>query len=84
MKAKEFIEKYGHSKVKFAYYYKYRFTFIGEHEGNIITVYVGGVSEDIYKFSVEGGKEYEVNELPHNKGIVKEGEVVIAEYADEY
>ena len=61
MNREEFFEKYGDVKVKFSSYYKYSFKFSNE-ELNII-IYLGGTSEDIYRFEVKANKEYAITEL---------------------
>jgi len=49
----EFIKKYSEVELKFARYYKYRFTFIGYTEdGLLISASFGGCSEDIYRCEV--------------------------------
>ena len=53
MTQEEFYEKYGDVKVKFSYYYKYTFNFVGELlDGGQISVGCGGNADDIYKFDV--------------------------------
>lgn len=47
------FEKYADVPCKFRSYYKYSFTFVGESaDGAIITIEVGGCSEDIYRLDV--------------------------------
>ena len=63
MTIEEFIAKYGDVKVKFAYYYKYTFTYAGTcKDGNAIYVDVGGDSDDIYGLDV-GTNEVSIENL---------------------
>ena len=73
---------YGEAKVVFTSYYKYSFSFRGEFNGKSIYVSVGGSADDIYRFDVDAGKEYAVNQLGVSYAEVKEGETTIAEFID--
>jgi hypothetical protein len=74
------LEKYGEIEVKFIYYYKYTFTFIGDFEGKTIQVSVGGSGDDIYRFEVEAEKQYKVKDLGVTSAGITENEQVIEEY----
>lgn len=78
----EFLEIYGEAKVIFTSYYKYSFSFRGEFNGKSVYVIVGGNADDIYRFDVDAGKEYLVNELGISYAEVKEGEKTIHEFTD--
>jgi len=69
MNRTEALEKYGAKQVKFASYYKYSFTFIGEG----LTICVGGDVHDIYRLNVHVDKAYTVVTL------MEEGAVTIWE-----
>jgi hypothetical protein len=51
MTYKDFIEKYGDEKVRFASYYKYGFAFRGVDNDKLLVQY-GGDHDDIYRFGV--------------------------------
>ena len=51
--------QYGDRLVKFSSYYKYSFCF---GDGSL-SVYVGGIAEDIYRFTVEADRLYTIAEL---------------------
>jgi hypothetical protein len=69
-KQQKFMQEYGKVKVRFTKYYKYTFTFVGEHNGNVIVVNVGGNSEEIYRQGVESDTDYEIYELQPYAGKV--------------
>ena len=48
MTRQEFYEKYKDVKFVLSSYNKYTFQFVGDYEGNQVTVCVGGNSNDIY------------------------------------
>ena len=48
MTREEFYEKYKDVDFYFSSYYRYTFTFVGEYEGEYISIGVGGQSDDIY------------------------------------
>ena len=52
MTRQEFYEKYKGVEFYFSSYYKYTFTFVGEYEGNQVSIGVGGNSDEIYRFEV--------------------------------
>lgn len=52
MTREEFYEKYRNVEFKFSSYYKYTFHFVGEYEGETVTIGVGGGSGEIYRFEV--------------------------------
>jgi hypothetical protein len=76
----ELVDKYGLVKVKFTTYYKYMFTFKGQIDGLEVIVYVGGSSDDIYKFDVDADQEYEVRGLPFYGVEIWEGSKLIGEH----
>lgn len=61
MTRQEFYDKYKDVDFYFSSYYKYTFTFVGEYEGKIVSVGVGGNSDEIYRFEV--GKDCRENIL---------------------
>lgn len=79
---KAFMAKYGDVKVKFSSYYKFAFFFEATLEnGDIITVSVGGNSDDIYRFEVIADREETVKELePYSGTIYRNGEVIESFY----
>lgn len=80
LQEEQFIKKYGEVLVKFIYYYKYSFSFVGECEGKDIRVTVGGSGEDIYRLDVEAGKEYKIKDLGVTSACIKEKEILIEDY----
>jgi len=67
----EFLERYGDEQVKFAYYYKYVFTFSGKTEaGNNISVSVGGDPDEIYRLEVANSGSDRVRDLNPSCGSV--------------
>jgi hypothetical protein len=75
----QFFEKYGDVKVKFHYYYKYTFYYVGKlPNGNKITVGLGGSADDIYKCKVSFDDEDTVQYInPHFGQIFdNEGKVI--------
>lgn len=76
------LEKYGNAKVVFSRYYKFSFLFLGQFEGEDITLRWGESAEDIYKFEVEANKEYLVSELPITKITITKDGVEVANYAE--
>ena len=84
MTRKEFIEKYGNETVVFTSYYKYSFVFEGKlKNGTDISISVGGYTDEIYRFSVQSGKEETVQSLEPYFGIVyREGNEVIDKFHD--
>jgi hypothetical protein len=76
MTKQEFMDKYGDVEVKFSSYYKYTFTFIGEFDGGVVLVEVGGGSSDIYRMEVCSGLSESVRGLdPYSGTFAKRGEV---------
>lgn len=80
LKEKEFYELFGEVKVVFSYYYKYIFTFIGQHNGKSIYVNVGGSGDDIYRLKVDAGEEYVINDLDVTDATVYDNGEIIYEY----
>lgn len=64
----EFLEKYGNVEVKFDYYYKYEFMFVGEVNGTPIKVGIGGTADDIYRMDVSFDETSTVRALGPFKG----------------
>ncbi|KKN27721.1 hypothetical protein LCGC14_0861450 [marine sediment metagenome] len=64
-------------KVKFRTYYKYNFTFAND-SGYRITA--GGIGDEIYRCTIEAGKEYTILEVADMCGgyvtVWKDGEVI--------
>ena len=52
MTRQEFYDKYKDVDFYFSSYYKYTFTFVGEYEGKTVSIGVGGLSDEIYRFEV--------------------------------
>lgn len=64
MDVKEFEKKYGDVRVKFDYYYKYQFYFVGkDDDGTKIECIYGGSAHDIYKFEVASDLKEKVGVL---------------------
>ena len=77
----EFLKKYGDTTVKFSYYYKFIFEFIGvSKDGEMIRVTVGGSSDDIYRFDVNPDKEYYISDLGVNHAIIEKNNQRIFEF----
>lgn len=82
MKKEEFLNKYGHLKVKLDMYYKYCFTFSGECEVDgkkvFVSVETGGDADSIYKDSFSTGYPETIESLDIYSGHIKEvdGEVI--------
>lgn len=57
----QFIEKYGDSKIRFSFYFKYSFYF--KNIDNSLAIVTGGCADDIYRYEVDADKEYLVSEL---------------------
>lgn len=66
----EFYEKYKDVGFTFETYSKYTFTFIGHYEGKVVTIGVGGSSDDIYySFEVAVGYEESILDLQPYEGL---------------
>jgi len=78
----EFLSRYGDVKVKFESYYKYVFSFSGKLEdGKIISVGLGGNSDDIYREEVSADDERTVSQLqPFMGSVFESGEEVDSFY----
>lgn len=64
MTHEEMLEKYGDAEVEFVSYYKYSFHFEGKlSDGSIISCFVGGDSDDVYRFNVTAGKKVQIRKL---------------------
>lgn len=72
MTREEFYEKYKDVDFYFSSYYKYTFTFIGEYEGEYISVGVGGHSDYIYRFEVCAGSPEKIHTLDPYEGMCGE------------
>lgn len=69
MTKQEFCKKYEKVDLYFKSYYKYKFLFEGRASDNkLITVIVGGASEDIYRLDVEANKSYNIYDLDPDDG----------------
>ena len=68
----EFYEKYKEVEFTFESYYKYTFTFIGHYEGKVVTIGVGGHSDEIYKFEVAVGCKESILDLQPYEGLCGE------------
>jgi hypothetical protein len=67
----DFIQRYGHIKVKFSSYYAYEFTFAGiTDDGNLIEVQCGGNIDDIYQMDVVSNYEERIQDLNPFLGYV--------------
>jgi hypothetical protein len=67
----DFIQRYGHIKVKFSSYYKYEFTFAGiTDDGNMIEVHCGGNANDIYQMDVVSNHKEHIQDLNPYQGYV--------------
>ena len=72
MTRQEFYDKYKEVDFFFESYYKYTFTFVGEHEGKPVTIGVGGGSDDIYRFEVTVGCNESIENLQPYEGMCGE------------
>jgi len=72
MTREEFYEKYKDVDFYFSSYYKYTFTFVGEYEGEYISIGVGGHSDYIYRFEVSAGHKETIESLQPYEGICGE------------
>ena len=78
MTKQEFMDKYGDVEVKFNIFNnKYTFTFIGEFDGGVVMVSVGGDSSDIYRMEVRSGSSKSVGGLDPYYGCFIKGGVVV-------
>lgn len=68
----DFLQKYGDVPVVFSSYYKYSFAYVGTLDNKTIKVYVGGNSDDIYKFEVKSGEKIAISKLCPYSGYVYE------------
>ena len=72
MNREDFYEKYKDVKFVFDSYYKYTFTFVGEHAGESVRVEVGGNHNDIYRMEVDEGCVETIHSLQPYSGICGE------------
>lgn len=76
----EFENNYSEVEVVFSSYYKYSFSFVGEHEdGTHIICSYGGCTEDIYRYEVSNNSVETVGSLDDNWMSVvarKDGDVI--------
>lgn len=72
MSREEFYEKYKGVDFKLNGYYKYTFTFIGDYNGEVVTVGVGGNSDDIYREEFHVGCIETIDSLQPFEGICGE------------
>ncbi len=84
MTKNEFIEKYGDVKVKFSYYYKYTFNYIGSlPDGSKISVGYGGNADEIYKYEVVSNTEETVSNVdPYTGAVLNANGQLIDEFYD--
>jgi hypothetical protein len=83
MTLKEVCEIYGGVPLKFTYYYKYVFNFVGiAEDGTKIEICIGGHPEDIYRFTVHHNsveylkdENYAKNDID-NIYISKNGQII--------
>jgi len=68
----EFYEKYKDVRFTFETYSKYTFTFIGHYKGKVVTIGVGGQSDEIYSFEVAVGFEESILDLQPYEGLCGE------------
>ena len=68
----EFYEKYKEVGFTFETYSKYTFTFIGHYEGKVVTIGVGGQSDEIYGFEVAVGCKESILDLQPYEGLCGE------------
>ncbi len=81
----EFIERYGNVMVEFHSYYKYAFKFRRKmDDGSVLTVEVGGNSDDIYRFDVVAGHLESVKELDPVSGTIHKGEEEVVSFYEPY
>ena len=72
MTREEFYEKYKDVDFYFSSYYKYTFNFVGEYQGECISIGVGGQSDDIYRFEVSAGCKERIESLRPCEGACGE------------
>lgn len=82
MTREDFYTKYGDVYVNFDSYYKFTFTYKSKLEdGSIITIDVGGNSDDIYRFNVYADEPETIKSLQPYSGVVSfEGKEVDSFY----
>jgi hypothetical protein len=72
MTKQEFCKKYENVELYFKSYYKYKFLFEGRagrgKDNKLITIVVGGTSEDIYRLDVEAKTSYNIYDLDPYEG----------------
>lgn len=72
MTRQEFYEKYKDVEFYFSSYYKYTFNFKGECNGEIVTIGVGGQSDEIYRLEVAVGCKESIEYLQPYEGVCGE------------
>ena len=71
MTKKDFMAKYGSATVRFSSYYKYTFTYSATlPNGSVLSVSIGGNSDDIYRLEVVNNDEQTVGYLDPCAGTV--------------
>ncbi len=66
----EFLNKYGTTKVKFAAYSKFKFSFKAETPESSILVWVGGNSSDAYDLEIDADTFESINCINPTNGVV--------------
>lgn len=74
MTREEFYEKYKDVEFYFKSYWKYTFTYVGEYEGKVVGIGVGGNSDDIYRHDVCVGEPERIHSLQPYEGICEDDE----------
>ena len=79
----EIFEKYGAVKLKFTYYYKYRFTFVGHTEdGEKVLASIGGDSGDIYRLDIDANAVETINTIDAESVFVTKDKNIIVDWND--
>lgn len=76
----EVYEKYGDVHLQFSSYYKYTFTFISQlKDGKVLLVWIGGDSDDIYRFDVCAGNNGSLNVIKNCYSLKPKGLTIYAD-----
>ena len=83
MTKEEFIKQYGDVMVTFSSYYKYTFVFAADlPTGDSLSVSVGGIADDIYRFDVSANTLVRVSDLEPYAGSVRKDNTEVCGFYD--
>ena len=76
----KFLAAYGDTEVTFCSYYKYTFSFRGAvgETGSVLTVWLGGISDDIYRLHITS-QACRVADLPFLTGAALDGHILVTD-----